>query len=299
MICISVTPSSRRLAAADLFNASRQCDLIELCLDHLKKTPDVGALLEAVDKPVLISCRRPREGGQWDGTDEERVQLLRSAIVAGPAYVELDLETAALIPPFGSTKRVISYTNLNGALNQSAVDKVMKQCQKARADVVKFTWLTETLDDIWPLLAVVTQERELPVVGKGIGPGGLAFSLLGRRYGSPWIYAALERGMETCEGEATVSQLEEEYCWSDINRRTRFVGIVGSGTAENAAARILNAAFKEFDACQSCPVARIDFVRCWRSSRFGHWSSTATLPEKCSTSSTTLIVPCTATASWI
>ena len=33
MICISVTPQSRRFAKADLLNASRQCDLIELCLD--------------------------------------------------------------------------------------------------------------------------------------------------------------------------------------------------------------------------------------------------------------------------
>lgn len=252
MICISVTPTSRRLAAADLFNASRQCDIIELCLDHLAKKPDVGALLEAVDKPILISCRRPEEGGHWEGTDDERIQLLRNAIVAGPAYVELDLETASKIPPFGDTKRVIAYTNLNGPLSSTAVDKVLKQCQEAKADVVKFTWLTETLDDIWPLLSVATQDRGLPVVGKGIGRGGLAFSLLGRRYGSPWIYAALERGMETCEGEATVSQLEEEYCWSDVTRKTRFVGIVGRSTAENVTAQILNAAFREFDVPFRC-----------------------------------------------
>lgn len=252
MICISVTPESRRLAAADLYNASRQCDIIEFCLDFLKKTPDVGALLEAVDKPVLVSCRRERDGGHWEGTEDERFQLLRSAIVTEPAYVELDLETAEKIPRFGKTKRVISYTNLNGALNQASVDKVLERCKQARADVVKFTWLTENLDDIWPLLSVVTQDTEIPVVGKGVGPGGLAFSLLGRRYGSPWIYAALERGMETCEGEASVSQLEDEYCWSDITRKTRFVGIVGRGAAENTTARILNAAFKEFDVPFRC-----------------------------------------------
>lgn len=252
MICISVTPSSRRLAAADLFNASRQGDLIELCLDNFKKSPDVGALLKVVDKPVLVSCRRERDGGHWDGSEDDRIQLLRNAIVAGPAYVELDLAIADQIPRFGSTKRVISHTNLNGVLNQAAVDEVFEQCRKAKADVVKFTWLTETLDDTWPLLAAATQNREIPVVGRGIGPGGLTFSLLGRRYGAPWIYAALEHGMETFAGEATVTQLEDEYCWSDINRQTRFVGIVGQGTVENATARILNAAFREFDVPVRC-----------------------------------------------
>lgn len=252
MICISVAPTSRRLALADLFNAAKQCDLIELCLDQFARTPDVGALIESVDKPILVSCRNQRDGGQWQGTEEDRIRLLRNAIVAGPAYVELDFEIAEQVPRFGDTKRVIGYTNLNGLLDQAAVDQVFERCWKAKADVVKFTWLTETLDDTWPLLAAATQHRELPVVGKGIGPSGLAFSLLGRRYGSPWIYAALERGMETCDGEVTVSQLENEYCWSDVTRQTRFVGVVGRGPAENATARILNAAFKEFEVPVRC-----------------------------------------------
>lgn len=88
---------------------------------------------------------------------------------------------------------------------------------------------------IWPLVANATHNREIPVVGRGIGPGGLAFSLLGRRYGAPWIYAALELGMETFTGEATVTKLEDEYSWPDINRQMRFVRIVGQGAAENAA----------------------------------------------------------------
>ena len=252
MICISVTPTSRRLAAADLFNAARSGDLIELCLDGLKKTPDVGALLKAVDKPVLVSCRRREDGGRWEGSEEDRIQLLRNAIVAGPDWVELELDAARRIPPFGRTQRVVSCTSLDRPLNQRTVDEVLERCCEAKADVVKFTWKTETLDDAWPLLAAATQNRRLPVVGKGIGPSGLAFSLLARRYGAPWIYAALERGMETFEGECTVGQLNEEYGWCDIDSRTRFVGIVGRDDAENASSRILNAAFREYGVPVRC-----------------------------------------------
>lgn len=245
MICISVTPTSRTLAPADLLNASRQGDLIELCLDHFLKEPNVGELIRMVDKPVLVSCRRPRDGGQWEGTEEERLQLLRNAIVAGPAYVELDLDIAHQIPRFGSTKRVISYTSLSRPLGN--IDEIFEQCWKARADVVKVTWPTDTLDAAWPLLAAVTQQREVPVVGLGIGRSGVTFSLLGRRYGSPWIYAALERGMEAFEQQPTVFQLKEEYRWDEISSKTRFLGIVGFGRAENRTARVLNAAFQAMD----------------------------------------------------
>ena len=242
MICITVTPTSRTLAPADLLNASRRCDLIELCLDHFIAEPNVGELIKMVDKPILVSCRSEKEGGSWKGTEQQRVQLLREAIVSGPAYIELDLEIANSIPRFGNTKRVISFTSLNRPL--SKIDEVFEQCWKAKADVVKFTWLTEDMDAAWPLLAAVTQQREVPIVGIGVGRSGLTFSLLGRKYGSPWIYAALERGMEAYPKQPTVWELKEDYRWDEIGPKTRFLGVVGSGNSENVACRVLNAAFQ-------------------------------------------------------
>lgn len=245
MICISVTPISRKLAPADILNASRKCDLIELCLDHFKKKPEVGELLKLTDKPILVSCRSQRDGGQFVGSEEDRMQLLRNAIVAEPAYVELDLDIADKVPRFGKTKRVISYTSLNRPLGK--IDEIFEKCWKAKADVVKVTWPTEDLDQAWPLLAAVTQSRELPVVGQGIGKSGLTFSLLGRKYGSPWIYAALERGMEAYNSQPTVWQLEDEYHWQEISKGTRFVGVIGMGAAENTTVQILNAAFRKME----------------------------------------------------
>jgi 3-dehydroquinate dehydratase / shikimate dehydrogenase len=245
MICISVTPTSRTLAPADLLNASRRCDLIELCLDHFIAEPNVGELIKMVDKPILVSCRSEKDGGKWKGTEQQRIQLLREAIVAGPAYVELDLEIANSIPRFGHTKRVISYTSLNRPL--SKIDEIFEQCWKAKADVVKFTWLTEDMDAAWPLLAAVTQQREVPIVGIGIGRSGLTFSLLGRKYGSPWIYAALERGMEAFPKQPTVWELKEDYRWDEISPKSRFLGVVGSGDSENVVCRVLNAAFQLMD----------------------------------------------------
>ncbi len=250
MICISVTPESRKLAKVDLLNASRQCDLIELCLDHMIKEPDIGDLLGGVSKPVLISCRRPQDGGHWKGSEEERMQLLRQAIAAGPAYIELDLDIAGGIPRFGQTKRVISYTRMDKPLGK--IDVIFDKAYKAKADVVKFTWPTPTLDAAWPLLAAVSQKRELPVVGMGLGRAGLTFSLLGRKYGSPWIYAALEKGMEAHKGQATVRELDEVYDWRRIDRKTRFVGVVGLGPGEVIAVGALNTALQTLDLNTRC-----------------------------------------------
>lgn len=255
MICISVTPESRKLAKVDLLNASRNADLIELCLDHLVKEPDITDLLSAVDKPIIVSCRRREDGGKWKGTDEQRMTLLRQAIVAGPAYIELDLETAKGIPRFGDTKRVISYTSLDKPLGK--VDGIFEQAAKAKADVVKFTWPTATLGSTWPLLAAVTKKREIPVVGMGLGEASLMFSLLGRKYGSPWIYAALEKGMEAHSGQPTAFDLDEVYDWNAITPQTRFVGLFGYGASEAAVVRVLNAGFRMLDLNVRCLPMRL------------------------------------------
>lgn len=250
MICISVTPESRQLAKVDIYNAANQCDLVELCLDRLHKEPDVKDMISGSKKPVLVSCRQPEEGGHFDGTEDERMTLLRQAILAEPAYIELDPITAQKIPRFGKTQRVISFASSTRPLGN--IEEAFDEAVRCKADVIKFTWPTETIESAWPLLAVVSQKRALPVVGLGLGRSGLTFSLLGRKYGSPWIYAALEKGMEAFPGQPTVGELDNIYRWRQVDSKTRFIGIAGAGVAEVATSKILNAAFDKLGMNTRC-----------------------------------------------
>ncbi len=250
MICISVTPTSRQLAKVDIFNAAANADLVEVCVDHLAKEPDFPELLEGRKKPILISCRRKHEGGHWEGTEEQRLALLRQAIVAGPEYIELELDVAKSIPRFGKTKRVISHTRMDKALGN--VEDVIEEAKKVHADVVKFTWPTPTLDAAWPLLATVSKKRDIPVVGQGMGRAGVTFSLLGRKHGSPWMYAALEKGMEAFEGQSTVWDLDEIYGWKEIDSATRFIGVVGLDQYGTATTQALNAGFRKLGLNMRC-----------------------------------------------
>lgn len=260
MICISVTPTSRQLAKVDILNAARNADLVEVCLDHLAKEPDIPDLIEGISKPLLLSCRRQQDGGHWEGTEEQRLALLRMAIVAGPDYVELELDVAKSIPRFGKTKRVISITRMDRALGN--VEDLIEEAKKANADVVKFTWPTPTIDAAWPLLAAVSKKRDIPVVGFGIGRGGVTFSLLGQKHGSPWMYAALEKGMEAFEGQSTVWDLDDIYGWREIDTHTRFVGVVGLDTFGMATTKLFTAGFRKLGLNMRClPLALGGFDR--------------------------------------
>jgi 3-dehydroquinate dehydratase/shikimate dehydrogenase len=99
------------------------------------------------------------------------------------------------------------------------------------------------LDAAWPLLAAVAKKRDLPVVGMGLGREGVMFSLLGQKYGAPWVYAALEKGLEAFAGQPTVTEMEEVFHYREINPQTRFVAVAGFGPAESTTVRAFNTAF--------------------------------------------------------
>jgi len=86
----------------------------------------------------------------------------------------------------------------------------------------------------------------------GLGRADLTFSLLGQKYGSPWIYAALERGLEAFPGQATVFELDETYSCREIDKHTVFIAIAGFGETQTITTRVLNAAFKQIGANVRC-----------------------------------------------
>jgi 3-dehydroquinate dehydratase/shikimate dehydrogenase len=237
MICISLAQESRRMALADMLNAAPQCDLLEVRLDRFAKAPEVGELLAHKPKPIILSCRRRQDGGDWDGSEEERLALLRQCIVSKADYVEIELDVADQIRPFPPAKRVISYTNFKET--PSDIAEIYAKAQTKHPDVIKLVTLARTPEAAWPLLQILSKPA-LPTVVVGLGKPGVMLSLLGKKIGSPWTYAALEKGMETYPGQPTVRELNEVYHYPVISRTTRLIGVTGFSPREFITLAVLN-----------------------------------------------------------
>src|SRR3984893_9922544 len=229
MICISINQESRRLALVDMLNAAPQCDLLEVRLDRFGKAPDFGDLLSARTKPVIMSCRRTRDGGFWEGSEEERLALLRQCIISKADYVEIELDVADQVRPFPPAQRVISYTNLQETPENIA--DIYREMQSKAPDVIKLTTLARTPEEAWPLVQIVAR-ASVPTVVVGLGKPGIMLSVLGKKIGAPWTYAALERGMEAYPGQPTAQELREVYRYGDITKQTRLIGVTGFGERE-------------------------------------------------------------------
>jgi 3-dehydroquinate dehydratase / shikimate dehydrogenase len=241
MICVSIVQESRRLALADMLNAAMLgADLVEVRLDKFEKDANLGEIVSAKRKPLMFSCRRPQDGGEWAGTEDERLILLRSAVMAKADYVEVELDAADQIRSYPGCKRVVSYTNLQQT--PSDIDAIYSQLQTKKPDVIKLTCSTRSPEEAWPLIQLMNKPP-VPTVVVGHGASGTMLALLGTKIGAPWISAALEKGMEAYAGQPTVSDLEEIYRYRDIGKKTRFVGVTGDGEQARVAAGLLNAGF--------------------------------------------------------
>ncbi len=261
MICISINQESRRLALVDMLNAAGQCDLLEVRLDRFEKAPDLKDLFANKPKPVIMTCRRVQDGGNWDGSEEERLALLRQCIVSKADYVEIEVDAADQIRRFPPSQRVISYTNLQET--PSDIADIYEECLKKSPDVVKLVTLARTPEEAWPLVQIVAKQR-VPTVVVGLGKPGLMLSILGKKIGAPWAYAALERGMEAYPGQATVHDLNEVYHYNEVSKGTRLIGVTGFGELEYVATSALNAALAHLELPARCLPMGVGNVRLFR-----------------------------------
>jgi 3-dehydroquinate dehydratase / shikimate dehydrogenase len=261
MICISIYQESRRFALVDMLNAARQSDLLEIRLDHFAKDPEVGELIQAKPKPLIFSCRRPQDGGDWDGSEDERQALLRNCIVAGADYVELELDIAAQIRKYGATKRVVSYTNLENTPPNIA--EIYAEAQGKNPDVIKLMTRAETPEEAWPLVQILAKPA-VPTVVVGLGPSSAMLTMLARRIGAPWTYAALERGMEAYPGQLTVETLKTVFHHQDVGKTTRFVGVLGSSERDRVVTALVNGALAHLALPQRCLPLEVGNIRMFR-----------------------------------
>src|SRR6202521_6126615 len=84
MICVVIGRTRHKMMQIEIQEAAKRgAKLIELRLDFLAKAPDFRRLLANKPCPMIATVRRPSDGGRYAGTEEERLMLLRHAIVAG------------------------------------------------------------------------------------------------------------------------------------------------------------------------------------------------------------------------
>ncbi len=244
MICIPLSAATNAEMRDVMAKAETQpADMIELRLDSLREPPHTEELLKLTEKPVIVSCRSLREGGKFDGGDQDRRDILLQAARLGCAY--LDVETGDL--PFiagnipSSTTLIVSIHDY-AATPENLIDRV-RELAALPADWVKFSVTPGRPEDSLLVLDAIGKCPK-PCIGIAMGEAGLMTRVLGPAYGSRIAYAALEKGFEPDSGQLpTARDMAEIYRVKTITRDTRVYGLLGNPVSQSRGYRLHNQAF--------------------------------------------------------
>lgn len=242
-ICVTIGRSRHRMMKAEhRALAEKGAALVELRLDYIANPPSVNRLLKDRPTPVIITVRRPEDGGRWKGNEEQRQALLRAAVVEGADYVDLEEDVAEAIPRYGDTRRVVSYHNFEETPENLA--EIHARLAEKDADVVKLATMANSPADAVRMLELV-QNAGMPTVGLCMGEFGTPSRILCGKYGAPWSYAAVSGKQQPAPGQLSFQQMQDVYRYASIDAETQVFGVLGDPVAHSLSPLLHNAAFEQ------------------------------------------------------
>ena len=240
MICVSIGRGRHRHVIAEHKHlVENGIGLVELRLDYLQGEVQVKRLLRDRPCPVIMTCRRKSDGGRWEHSEEARLTLLRTAIVEGADYVDLEDDVAAGIRRYGVTKRIISHHDFQKT--PADLTLLHKRLASMDADVVKIAAMANHPTDNLRMLQMVHASR-LPTVGICMGDIGAPTRILGGRCGAPFTYATFNDDRVLAPGQIGWRQMRETYRYDSITAATRIYGVVADPVGHSLSPVVHNAA---------------------------------------------------------
>ncbi len=266
MICVSVGRGRHQMMIAEYkLLAEQGAELVELRLDYIRRPVNLSRIMDGKPCPVVATVRRPKDGGKWMRSEEDRVVLLRTAIANGVDFVDLEWDVAKQIPRFGKTQRIISYHNFNET--PSNIADIHKKIQKLDPDVIKIaTKANNPIDNIRALR--LCRDSSIPTVAFCMGEMGVISRILCGRFGAPMTYATFSEDRQIAPGQLSFRQMQEVYRYDEINPNTGILGVIADPVEHSFSPRVHNACLRKLNLDMLYLPFRVpaeyleEFVRC-------------------------------------
>ncbi len=242
MICVCIGRGRHKHVIAEHAHLVEQgAQLVELRLDYIAGTVNLKRLLENRPGPVVVSCRRECDGGKWSGSEADRQVLLRTAIVEGVDYIDLEEDVAAAIPRYGKTKRIVSLHDFKKTPDD--LPAVHARLAAKQADIVKIATMANNPHDNVRMLQLIASSK-IPTVGMCMGDMGTPTRILAGRFGAPFTFATFHHERALAPGQLSFLQMTEVYRYDQIDSETSVFGVIADPVGHSLSPVIHNAAFQ-------------------------------------------------------
>ena len=189
-------------------------DCVELRIDKLGSIDAVENLVSRIEAPHIVACRTPQFGGFFEGSEDERIDLLAAAAKAGAAAVDIEFfaEPGARDRLINEARSVgvpvlIGYENMQETPSVADLTCGVRELSKLQPDLAKLAVRALGLKDLVSVLEVALEMQALlhvPYAAIALGPFGAPSRPLALALGASFTYCALEAG--GAPGQLTVEE---------------------------------------------------------------------------------------------
>ena len=214
MICVTIQNRTLEEIFDLLENSNPTIRMAEIRLDRCPLgEEDIEELFSSSDTPLVATCR---VAGDGNGTWEEAESKLMTAIEAGAAFVDLEIEAPKEIGKrirracneYGTTM-IRSCHFFEGVPSGETLLKTAEKCRKFGGEITKVVAFANCEEDVLRLMSLYDHEPAERLVAFAMGEAGKDSRLECLRKGAPFSYAALSEEEAAAPGQWPYSQMSK------------------------------------------------------------------------------------------
>lgn len=210
--CVTIAEKNPKKLNLILKNALRNSDYAELRLDFLKPlhVPDVLELTKRQLSRCVCTLRPTIEGGKFQGTDKERISILKLIAEYHPFLLDVEFNTLRKNKILHNyikktkTEVLVSWHDFKKTPSIPALKNMLKQMQKFSKNI-KIVTNANVHDDSSKILSLYNNSTKTNLIAFAMGNEGRMSRILCLYLGAPFTYVSL--GKPVAPGQFSLDEV--------------------------------------------------------------------------------------------
>ncbi|HET9008802.1 MAG TPA: type I 3-dehydroquinate dehydratase [Nitrosarchaeum sp.] len=211
--CVSIAENSSERIRQRLKEALKKSDYAEIRFDFLKihEIPKTLEMIKKDLKSIVCTLRPKSEGGKFEGSEKERIAILKLIAEYNPFLLDVEYNTIkknkelAKYLKSTETELLISWHDFKKTPKSSELENMRRQMSKF-ANNVKIVTTAKSIDDSTRTLQLYNKNRKSNLIAFAMGDSGRISRILCLYLGSPYTYVSL--GKPVAPGQFSVDEVK-------------------------------------------------------------------------------------------
>lgn len=212
--CVSIAEDSPIKIKKNLKEALRRSDYAEVRFDFLKinEIPKTLEIIKKDLKKIVCTLRPKSEGGKFEGSEKERISILKLIAEYNPFLLDVEYNTIKknkeLVRYLKTTKTkiLISWHDFKKTPKSHELKNKMMQMSKF-SNSVKIVTTSKSVEDSTRILQMYSMNKKINLIAFAMGDSGRISRVLCLYLGSPYTYVSL--GKPVAPGQFSLDEMKK------------------------------------------------------------------------------------------